>query len=832
VLRLLFLGTLVLGLLSVVSCGPQPLTDSLAPDQSVAPLIVKVADSFGQSFVARHAGLQAISVFLLANESGGDEQFTLHLRDRANSTPTDLRTAQRLTSGKHAAGWYQFDFQPIAESHDRSYYFFIENKSDHPLAAGTLDAAAYHDGALYLNQTPQDSQLAFQVEYGFVDIALDLARWMAQLAFYVIIGALAFVVPGLAIVVYVLPNADSAYSVYERIAIGAGLSLALYPILMLWTNLLGIQLGAWYAWLPALIGIAALSWRYWKHLSQARGVVHSGPSAANLLPRPGLRNLLARAARSELFWPELTVLGVTALILFVRLFVLRSIDIPMWGDSYQHTMIAQLIVDHGGLFDSWEPYAELQSLTYHFGFHADAAVFHWLSGVDVPNAVLVTGQLLNALAVMVLYPLTVRVSGNRWAGVAAVLLAGMFSPMPMFYTNWGRYTQLAGQAILPIAVLLAWNAFDQPSWNWRLPVLAMLAIGGLSLTHFRVLVFFVLFVIAYGVSELWRRERIRARLINIVAVTAGAALIFFPWFAHLVGGSILGNLASQITRSVDSTPTWIQGYNSIDGWLRYLPLMMWLLLPLGLAWGFWHKRQGVVLFVLWGVLLLLSANPQWLRLPGEGAINNFAIFIAAYIPVGILAGSALGWLFGARPLVSRLPYVLALAALALAAGIANLADRTGDISPAQYALVTQPDLRAAAWIQANVSRDARFLVNSFSAYGDSLFVGSDGGWWIPLLAHRQTMLPPITYGVERGPRPDYGEWINSLPVMIRARGIAAPEAIAMLGERGITHVFIGQLRGRVNYDGPDVLAPDRLAADRHFRAIYHEDRVWIFQVNQ
>jgi hypothetical protein len=259
---------------------------------------------------------------------------------------------------------------------------------------------------------------------------------------------------------------------------------------------------------------------------------------------------------------------------------------------------------------------------------------------------------------------------------------------------------------------------------------------------------------------------------------------------------------------------------------------MWLLLPIGVVLGVWRKRQGVGLIVLWGALLLLSANPQWLHLPGEGAINNFAIFIAGYIPVGILSGSALGWLFGARRMVSRLPYVLALTLLALAAGIANLADRAGDISPTQYSLVTQPDLRAAEWIQANVSRNARFLVNSFGAFGDSLIVGSDGGWWLPLLAHRQTMLPPITYGVERGPRPDYREWINSLPAMISARGIAAPEVMAMLGERGITHVFIGQLRGRVNYDGPDVLAPDQLAADRHFRAIYHEDRVWIFEVIQ
>ncbi|MFN2280805.1 MAG: hypothetical protein ACK2TZ_03005, partial [Anaerolineales bacterium] len=78
-----------------------------------------------------------------------------------------------------------------------------------------------------------------------------------------------------------------------------------------------------------------------------------------------------------LSWPRLALLFTIALIIAVRFWVIRSLDAPMWGDSYQHTMIAQLIVDHGGLFDSWQPYAEMTTFTYHFGFHSLVAVFHW-----------------------------------------------------------------------------------------------------------------------------------------------------------------------------------------------------------------------------------------------------------------------------------------------------------------------------------------------------------------------------------------------------------------------------------------------------------------------
>ncbi len=65
-------------------------------------------------------------------------------------------------------------------------------------------------------------------------------------------------------------------------------------------------------------------------------------------------------------------------------------------------MIAQLLVDHGGLFTSWQPYAEMTTFTYHFGFHSAVAVFDWLTHMEIPKAVLWAGQILNILAVIVL----------------------------------------------------------------------------------------------------------------------------------------------------------------------------------------------------------------------------------------------------------------------------------------------------------------------------------------------------------------------------------------------------------------------------------------------
>ncbi|RME43034.1 MAG: hypothetical protein D6791_16435, partial [Chloroflexi bacterium] len=112
----------------------------------------------------------------------------------------------------------------------------------------------------------------------------------------------------------------------------------------------------------------------------------------------------------------------------------------MWGDSYHHTLIAQLLADHGGLFQSWEPYVPLRSFTYHFGFHSNVVLFHWLTGTPILQSVIVVGQILNALAPLMIYPLVRRLGGSEWTGLIAVLIASLLSPMPAGYVNWGRYT--------------------------------------------------------------------------------------------------------------------------------------------------------------------------------------------------------------------------------------------------------------------------------------------------------------------------------------------------------------------------------------------------------
>jgi hypothetical protein len=258
-------------------------------------------------------------------------------------------------------------------------------------------------------------------------LMLDLLKATPGWAGLLAVTGLLFVVPGWALLAWLWPGRRLAWA--ELLGVAVGVSLAVYPLLILWTDLVGLHLGPLYAWLPVVAGLAALAWRYraWR-------------------PRQGWA-ALGQWTRSQAFWPDVTLLVVLGLVFGVRLLVARAIDVPLWGDSYHHTMIAQLLVDNGGLFDSWAPYAELASFTYHFGYHSAVAAVHWITRIPMVEATLWVGQLLNALAVLAVYPVAVRLGGHRMAGLGAVLVAGLLSQQLAMYVNWGRYTQLAGQAI-------------------------------------------------------------------------------------------------------------------------------------------------------------------------------------------------------------------------------------------------------------------------------------------------------------------------------------------------------------------------------------------------
>jgi uncharacterized membrane protein len=836
------IGWLLLSSLIIFTLSACSTTSALLPVSDFQ--IINNGSSFGQSFTAQNTGLSGVSVLLAPADSLSSGSLLFHLRVSPQSNE-DLALARLPLSEITHQTYYKFDFSPQNDSQRKDYFLRVELEGEGQVKIFTATADSYLDGALYENQIPQDAQLGFRLEYDSRSYLFGLFQQAVEWIGVLFVGFFAFILPGWALLSLLWRGWDEL-NWSSKLGLSGGLSLAIYPLILLWTNLVGLHLGPFYAWLPPIAGLLALAWKNRNVFIQITSQVSQKISPFGNLKVPPIETVLADVA-------FLIILG---LIIISRLWVIRFLDVPLFGDSYQHTMITQLIINHGGLFNSWEPYADLTTFTYHFGFHSASAVYHWISGVSVEKSLLWTGQLINILAILGLYPLAIKIAKNRWAGVFTILVAGLLSPMPMYYVNWGRYTQLAGQAVLPAVIWMAWSLLERPFpssqnnlWIHHLRlrnssldfgglVVVWLAIGGIALTHYRVLILFLLFFPAYIILTFSRNTFI-AVIERIVWFGMGSIVLFAPWFIHVYSGKILKIFTEQITNLPAATTEVFTGAGNL---LTYLPIFIWTIFFLSLGWGLWKRNKRLAIFILWWLFIILATNPNWIGLPGSVVITNFAMFIAFYIPASVVIGAAFEWipqLKGQSDKIDRSAHKnsfsrLGIPSLALflvcVLGLWGLPKRIKDLNIPTYALVTRPDLRAMEWIRANTPADASFLINSFFAYNDTLVVGSDGGWWLPILAERRTTLPPITYGFEQGSVNTNIIETNNLFREIQDKGITNPDIISMLAKRGIKYIYIGQRQGVVNYSGPKILDPQIINDDPLFKAIFHQDRVWIYEI--
>lgn len=810
------LVSLILLFFALASCDSWVHLEQGAISQFV---VLEPGHNAGQTFKANYAGLKGVAVELQSEDSlAGFLEFRLLTREnggeiKANSS-LDLSTkpVQRTNI---------FQFPPLPDSNQAGYLLEIENTGTEEIPLGIAGGKSYLHGSFYQDTIPQDAQLSFSLIYDPLQAVRGLLAEIVRWLFLLFIGALLWIAPGW-IILGIFVNSWSRFHWGEKLGFALGLSLSIYPIIFLWTGIFNLRLGALNAWIPLLISISLLLWFRRKSIFPLR---------------------LPKVANAGLFgWSEIVFILVVLLVFFVRFWVVRSLDTPLWGDGYQHSLITQLILDNGGLFSNWLPYADLHTFTYHFGFHANAANFSWATGLQSEQAVLWFGQIVNGMVVLALFPLGMRMKRNAWSGILAVLFAGLLFSMPMFFVNWSRYTQLTGLTILASFTGFVWIFLTRKKFNLPALAISSILLAGLALTHYRVLIFAMIFLIIFLIFYL-RSVGLSTLAKNVFALGILSFVIYIPWFVNIFAGKLLDILGYQISTPSGQLVSSQESAVGIGNLFSYLPPLAWISLPFLIGWAFWRKNKAVALICAWWFTIFLAANPQWLRLPGVGTITSFAVLISAFFPISLILSEGITWLIirasssiqqfvpgNTNNAVNMRMWINPVfSILIVGAALWGVSERRHDLSEFEHALVTRPDIYASAWINDYLPEQSTNLVNSFFAYGGSLIAGSDGGWWLPLLANRSTTLPPLNYGAEQGPFPEYAAWVNALTATIEKQGINDPEVLSMLRERGITHVYLGQRQGEVGTPDP-LLDVNLLNASDHYRPVYHQDRVWVFQI--
>ena len=664
-----------------------------------------------------------------------------------------------------------------------------------------------------------------------------LARWPLRVA------ALAglYLLPGLALLRLLWPR-DRALALASRLALALGLSVALPPLLLLLFHLIRLPWGAGATWAYLLISLV-INCGFW--ISDRRA------SPQSPIPNPQSLNGV-----------ELALLGISLAALLVRLYVVRDLPVGLLGDSYHHTLIAQLLVDNGGLFSSWQPYAPLSTFTYHFGFHANVAFVHYVTGMDLLQSLLWVGQILNAMPVSLVFALALALGERPWAGVWAALILGFASTLPAYFVNWGRYTQLTGQVVMLTALVCWVNLFDcrlqiadcrlsgksiiyylQSAIPWRRLLLTTLVTAALVLTHYLIAALAALLIGSYLIGViLTRRSWPLAGVLLLRAGLAGALalLLVASWLLNVVGGHLVRNATSMVAGTARSAVELSKLEPLVPQYIGGIVLVCGLA---GLLAALWRREWRVALLAVWCVLLVIAVVPYMVGLPGAGLIDALTSLGTLYVPAALLAGYALA--LAQQRGVALLDALHAPpglgAALLGALLLLVIASNTGwqtHVVTGETALVVDADMAAMQWIRASTPADARFAINSFPAYAGTLAAGTDAGWWIPLLARRAVMLPPLTYGGEQGEQADYHLSVNALVRKLRGRtltdstalsvDLSRPVALKTLDANKIDYVYIGAHP----FPGPnsaDWIDPAKLRASPFFRLVYERDGVEIFQ---
>lgn len=771
----------------------------ISPDQSI-----------GQTIISRRPGFNRIQVWLQTSSNqplAGTITIALY-RNQSDQEP--LREVKILASSVSHRSPTSVYFQPLGNSEGQEYFIRLRTNEARIAILGRNEDQ-YPFGQAWINNQSQPSDIAFRLGYYYqiTSILNDLERFIQDIFYYLLI-LITIWLPGRTLLL--LTGLDRKFDWGGRVALSIGISLSLIPILILWTSQLHFQWSPFSAKiLYGLLGVLSLGiWLY-------------------KLPRP----IILEPIRYKPGWSIVLLLSVVVILaLGLRMVMVRDLATPVWVDSVHHALISRLIFENGSLPESYFPVLDIETSNYHAGFHSSFTFFLWISGMDLPEGLLLFGQVLNALMVFGSYLFTVNFTKSPVAGVVAGLVTAVFSPMPAYYTSWGRYTQLAGLLILPSAIALLVYIFDHTrkmsqfnlktakKKNLSTILLAGLICAGLFLTHYRVMAFLGIFIIAYLVvltpiqvyrknTQQWLVWMLTLLLLGLVTI-----LLSLPWWPETIKTLFTPSLAWSNTSN--------QKFLSDFSWSLLTSasgLYALIIAGLGWFWAVWSRQKFPIILLIWISLMFFTANLSAFQLPGSGFINTTSVVISLFLPISCCCGYLVGWIYSGWETLTpkQFKFILPTIFIGLFIILSYLA------SPAILTIINpstilsrQADLPAIEWLNTHIPEKEMVLINPFS-WGYGIYAGGDGGYWISALSNHPTNPPPVLYGLDSKSSETTSETSR---ILIQNSG--DPDQVSrQMRERNINYLFIGAKGG--------LFSPQALVNTPFFREIYSQNGVWIFE---
>ena len=616
--------------------------------------------------------------------------------------------------------------------------------------------------------------------------SVSFVEWLKLFA-----GIIIFLGPGFCLTTILYKN--SLKNITHWFVLSLTVSVCVFGIILAWLKLFNIQINIIGLWIFFLIGWVI-------------GLIYLKINK----DRIDRNNFSIRL-------PELSIWIISVTVGLIVLWSIRHQVVGLGSDSYHHTLISQLIHDYGGLPNDYQPATDqLISFSYHYGYHAAMAALMWLSGWESRLLVLASAALLVMVSSLTNALLAEEVTEKPYAGVVASAFTGLVIVFPTFMLNWGRYSQFAALIIFSVfmQLIIAYIKKYTGSIDFRRILLLAIIAAGIAYIHYRVTIMAVLaiiFLIIFFKPNTKYSFHDNLRFLKPLIVISGFAFLFFsPWLwqvikSHQIGYSIrLADVNSsyysleRLGASVLNYPT-----NSLVIIFTFF----------GSVWGLVKKKWFIIWLVTWAGSMLLLSGPYLF----SGYMDRISVIISLYLPASVIVGWFTQEIYSSVNKSFRKVVVGIFIIIIIWSGYVAL---NKNLIGRSY--VTQADLTAADWIKTNTPGNANFMVNTYKfEFSSNFVIGSDAGYWLPLLTNRRTVTIPMIYDIEMFRHPDGLQQL--LDFYNLGADLTTSEALDYLKKKNISYVFIGEHGGQIDVN--------QLLNSNNFSLVYQNDNVNIFKTN-
>jgi len=492
---------------------------------------------------------------------------------------------------------------------------------------------------------------------------------------------------------------------------------------------------------------------------------------------------------------ESIFIGVFLLLLIlVRDIQVIGLYVPNWVDGLIHTSLLDKYVSTGKAIP-------LDGV-YHNGFYAVALFIYYFWNVNLPDAVLLSGQWLSATCGLTFFLLVRKYIRHSYFVYFSLTIYSLFLLFPSYLVSWGRYPLLLGLTLLPPALLtsLSWlNGYKQ---NY---LLAFLFLVALILAHYGSFLIWLSFILTYLVYDIFFRRskktgfkewsRIFWRLILLVS----PLLVFIiPKALNFISHpGILENMLLQDAKTEFANDSFLIFGLILDH--DYFLVLFWII---GVILSLSFTRRLFWLIALWPLMFGVLTWIQYLFLGiSISSYANIVIFIS--MPFAISIGSAFHILYSSKQFASS--YKISDSAtkskrtllLLLFLFIILGAFMNSRITNPDNVLFFTDDQLAMNWIKVYTPKDSVFLIRSFM-WGNVL-APADGGGWINLLTRRSTVFPRLI-----------GDYYD---------------ACGYIKDNNVNYIYLGkpQTNSDFDFDLSDLID--------HYKIVYHRGGVTIVSVD-